>query len=68
MADHGALGAVSASVLVIGQEGDALHPAQVAREIAAALPNARLALFDAPGAVFRERARLRDLVVTFLDA
>ena len=60
------LSAVSAQVLVIGQEGDPLHPAQAARDLAAALPRAQLTVFDAPGAVFRERRRLRALVVDFL--
>lgn len=66
--DRSALGAVSAEVLVLGQEGDPLHPAQVARDLAAALPKARLVVFDAPGVVLRERARLRGLVTDFLNA
>ena len=66
--DRGALGAVSAEVLVLAQEGDALHPAQVARDLAAVLPEARLEVFDRPGVVFRERARLRELVVGFLGS
>jgi len=65
--DRGALAAVTAEVLVLAQEGDALHPAQVARELAAVLPKARLEVFDRPGAAFRERVRLRELVVAFLN-
>ena len=65
--DRGVLGAVRAQVLVLAQEGDALHPAQVARELVAVLPKARLHVFDRPGAAFRERVRLRELVVGFLD-
>lgn len=64
--DRAALGAVTAHVLVIGQEGDPLHPAQVARELAAALPRSRLVVFGRPGAVFHERARFRSLVVGHL--
>lgn len=64
--DRTALAAVTADVLVLGQEGDPLHPAQVAREVAAALPRARLVVFDAPGVLFRERARLRELVSAHL--
>jgi pimeloyl-ACP methyl ester carboxylesterase len=66
VADRSMLAAVTADVLVLGQEGDALHPADVARELAAALPRARLVVFDQPGAPFRERARLRTLISTHL--
>lgn len=58
--------AVQTQVLVLAQEGDPLHPAQVARDLVAVLPRARLVVFDRPGAAFRERARLRELVVDFL--
>jgi pimeloyl-ACP methyl ester carboxylesterase len=61
VADRSVLGAVTAETLVIGQEGDGLHPAAVARELAAALPRARLEVFDRP-AVLTERARFRALV------
>jgi 3-oxoadipate enol-lactonase len=64
--DRTALAAVTADVLVLAQEGDPLHPAQVARELVGLLPRARLAVFDRPGVVFRERARLRSLVVAHL--
>lgn len=60
------LAAVSADVLVLAQEGDPLHPAQVARELVGVLPRARLVVFDRPGVLFRERARLRALVVEHL--
>ncbi len=63
----GVLGAVTADVLVVGQEGDPVHPAQVARDVAAALPKARLVVFDRPGMVFRERERLRALVAEHLS-
>lgn len=67
MADRTALAAVSAEVLVIGQEGDALHPAGVARELAAALPRARLMIFDHSGAAFVERRKLRSAVAEHLN-
>ena len=67
VADRSALAAVSAEVLVLAQEKDALHPAQVARELVGVLPKARLVVFDEPGVVFRERARLRSLVSAFLN-
>lgn len=66
--DRSRLAAVTAEVLLLAQEGDPLHPAQVARELAAVLPRARLVVFDRPGVVFRERARLRELVSGALGA
>lgn len=65
--DRSRLSAVSAEVLLLAQEGDPLHPAQVARELAAVLPRVRLVVFDQPGVVFRERARLRAEVAAFLS-
>ncbi len=62
-----ALSGVTADVLVVGQEGDRVHPAQIAREVAAALPRARLVVFDRPGMVLREREHLRALVRQHLD-
>lgn len=68
--DRGALRAVRAAVLVIAQERDPVHPVQVAREVAAAIPGARLEVFPEPGVLFRPaaRARLRELVVGHLAA
>ena len=60
--DRSALGAVSAEVLLLAEGGDPLHPAQVARELSAVLPRARLVVLDRPGMVLRVRARIRDLV------
>jgi pimeloyl-ACP methyl ester carboxylesterase len=65
--DRSQLAAVSAQVLVLAQEGDPLHPAQVGRDLAAVLPKARLVVFDSPGVVLRERARLRALISEFLN-
>jgi pimeloyl-ACP methyl ester carboxylesterase len=64
--DRSVLGAVTARVLVVAQEDDPLHPAQVARELVAVLPRAQLTVFPQAGAVFRERRRLRELVGAFL--
>lgn len=64
--DRSLLAAVTADVLVLAQEDDPLHPVQVARELVAVLPRARLVVFDRPGAVFRERARLRSLIAGHL--
>jgi pimeloyl-ACP methyl ester carboxylesterase len=65
--DRSSLGAVSAEVLVLAQEGDPLHPAQVARDLVAVLPKARLVVFDEPGVVLRDRRRLRGLITDFLN-
>ncbi len=64
--DRTQLASVTAEVLILAQEGDPLHPAQVGRDLANVLPSARLVVFDRPGVVFRERARFRELVSSHL--
>lgn len=66
--DRGELARVTAPVLVVGQQGDDVHPAAVAEQVAAALPNARLHVFSEAGAMWLARARLRELVAGFLNA
>jgi 3-oxoadipate enol-lactonase len=66
--DRSRLATVSAQVLLLAQEDDPLHPAQVARDLAAVLPRARLVVFERPGVGFRERARLRAEITGFLNA
>jgi 3-oxoadipate enol-lactonase len=61
------LSAISCPVLVVGQEGDAAHPADLARETADRLPHAQLHIFDSAGLVWAHRAELRELVSTFLN-
>lgn len=61
------LSVVSCPVLVVGQEGDGAHPAELARETAERLPNAQLRIFDADGLVWAHRAEVRELVSTFLN-
>lgn len=63
-----ALAEVVAPALVIGQEGDDVHPAGVARRLAAALPRAELVVFPTTGALWEPgpRARLRGLLSDFL--
>jgi len=56
-----ALGAVEAQVLVVAERDDLVHPLAVAQDLVAALPGARLEVFD-HGALFRERARLRTVI------
>ncbi|MDX6197020.1 MAG: 3-oxoadipate enol-lactonase [Actinomycetota bacterium] len=65
--DRAVLAGVTTEVLLLASEGDPLHPAQVARDLAAVLPKARLVVFEQPGVVFRERARLRSLITDFLN-
>ncbi|HVF19071.1 MAG TPA: alpha/beta hydrolase [Mycobacteriales bacterium] len=65
--DRGVLRDVTAQSLVIAHEGDATHPAALAREIAGALPGAELHVFDRPWSMLRERAVLRGLVAGFLS-
>jgi pimeloyl-ACP methyl ester carboxylesterase len=65
--DRGALEAVRAPVLVVGQHGDEAHPARVAEELAGVLPRARLAMFDADGILWSHRRELRELVAGFLN-
>lgn len=64
--DPARLRAVTAPVLVVGQEGDDLHPAATARAVAEALPAGELVVYDRPGALFRDRAGLRALISGFL--
>lgn len=64
--DRALLGAVRAPCLVIGQEGDPVHPASVARDLAAALPDATLHVFESPGGLAAHRAELRSLIGGFL--
>lgn len=68
--DPGALRDVRAAVLVVAQEHDPVHPVEVARQVADAVPGARLEVFPEPGILFRPaaRARLRRLVVAHLAA
>lgn len=44
--DLGVLAAVRAPALVIGREGDSIHPASVARRLAEAMPNAEAIVLD----------------------
>ncbi|MGH3448770.1 MAG: alpha/beta fold hydrolase [Nocardioidaceae bacterium] len=61
------LAAIDCPVLVVGQEGDAAHPAQTARELAAALPDARVEIFGGGGVLWSHRAEVRRLISTYLN-
>ena len=62
-----ALRAVRAPALVIAGEGDPLHPAEVARELADALPGASLHVYPEPGVLWNQRSDLRRRIGAFLD-
>lgn len=65
--DRSALAAVTARALVIGCAGDDLHPVAVAEQLAAALPDATLHVYDRPGVLWTHRADLRGRVSEFLN-
>ncbi|MFI7212584.1 alpha/beta fold hydrolase [Micromonospora maritima] len=67
LTDAGALAAVTAPALVIGCLGDDLHPAAVAEQLAATLPDATLHVYDRPGFAWTDRADLRERISTFLN-
>jgi 3-oxoadipate enol-lactonase len=66
--DRTELAAVTAPALVVGQQGDDVHPVWVAEELAAALPAAQLHVFTEAGALWLARRRLREVVAGFLNA
>jgi hypothetical protein len=68
VADRSVLAGVTARALVIGCHGDDLHPAVVAEQLAAVLPDATLHLYDKPGPLWTQRADLRDRIASFLNA
>ncbi|MET9020742.1 alpha/beta hydrolase [Actinopolymorpha sp. NPDC004070] len=68
LADRGVLTGCTAPVLVVGQDGDEAHPADVARETAAALPNAELVVFPPGGLLWEHRAATRERISAFLNA
>lgn len=62
------LAALTYPVLVIGQEGDDAHPASVARELAAGLPDASCEVFPPGGVLWTHRAALRGAISGFLNS
>jgi pimeloyl-ACP methyl ester carboxylesterase len=64
--DASLLAKVAAPVLVVGAVGDPLHPEQIARDVAAALPNGRLEIIDSPAPLLTHRREVRSLLVDFL--
>lgn len=68
LCSRGVLRAVHAPALVLAQERDPLHPVAAARELAAALPAARLVVFERGAVLWTDRRRLRHEIVSFLGA
>ena len=66
--DRKALAAVGVPALVVAQAGDELHPVSVAEELAGALGQAKLKVFDSGSAVWLARSELRAVVAGFLNA
>ncbi|MHB8339661.1 MAG: alpha/beta fold hydrolase [Mycobacteriales bacterium] len=59
IADLAVLGDVTVPALVVGQRGDPLHPARVARQLCAALPAARLLMLPAGGVFWTARDQVQ---------
>lgn len=57
---------VTSDVTIIGSEGDSAHPAEVSRELAAALRQATVEVFDQPGPLWNHRAGVRELIIAGL--
>lgn len=66
--DVAALKSYQGSALVIGSEGDELHPAGWARRVAELLPGAELEVYDRPALLWTGRRELRQRISAFLNA
>ncbi|CAN5498274.1 hypothetical protein BH23ACT6_BH23ACT6_14940 [soil metagenome] len=66
VADASALAGVEAPVLLIAQDGDAVHPVSVARALVQVLPRARLEVVPVGGIMWAHRERVTTLVGDFL--
>jgi 3-oxoadipate enol-lactonase len=62
-----ALRVVDAPALVVGCEGDPLHPLAAAERLAGALPGATLLSYPEPGILWTHRADLRTRLTAFLN-
>jgi 3-oxoadipate enol-lactonase len=65
--DPAALREVRVPALVLGCEGDPLHPAGAARRLAEALGDATLHMYPGPGVLWTDRADLRQRISGFLS-
>lgn len=67
LSDASVLAEVSAVVLVIGATDDPLHPAEVAKATAAALPRSRLDIIESRAPMLTHRRTVRGQLVDFLS-
>jgi 3-oxoadipate enol-lactonase len=67
LADDSLLKAFTGQALVIGCQGDDVHPASWADRLASLLPGAELEIFDRPAVLWSNRRELRDRVSSFLN-
>ena len=67
LADRSVLGRVSAPTLVIGQAEDRLHPLELAREVAAALPRAELLALPEGGVFWTCAAQAQAALAAHLE-
>jgi len=65
--DRSVLATVTAPALVIGCRGDTAHAPAIAEELAAALPNASLHIYDQPAVLWTNRTDLRTRMSDFLN-
>ncbi|QUH05327.1 alpha/beta hydrolase [Saccharopolyspora erythraea] len=66
VSDASALAAATAEVLVVGATEDPMHPAEVAKSVAAAFSGARLELLPSAAPMLTHRRELRAMLVDFL--
>ncbi len=64
--DSDRLADVDVPVLVLAQQGDAVHPLSAAHDVADKLPNATLEILPPGGLLWAHRSRVRELVSGFL--
>ena len=66
--DRAVLSAMRCPVLVVGQEGDATHPASVAWELGRLLPQVQVRVLPPGGVLWSHRLEVRAMVSGFLNA
>ncbi len=67
VADDSALRAFRGRALVLGCQGDEVHPVAWAERLAGLLPGAELHVYDRPAVLWNNRRELRDRISAFLN-
>ena len=67
VADESRLRAFRGRALVLGSQGDEVHPASWAERLAALLPGADLHIYDRPAVLWNNRRELRERISAFLN-